>query len=222
MNKFVFTLIAMFLTTAVNAADFRYSVPLPKPAPEKYLDASVYHLLPYQTTALHLAQNVNPDPFNSRGTPVQQNNPAVQAQPVIVQSTPAIDTTPGLLSWIFTGIASLAGGAFGFNQLRQGMQKKPEVNDLLLRIIESGKAGDLVQGLAGTVPVAGTVFSALRPMIRETLTDVLERRGGTAAQSAAPTAVEQGLETWKAQLLQEVGNIVQNRIEAALAKRVVS
>lgn len=227
MLKLILALSITLLAGQAFGADYRYSVPLPRPAPVKHLDATVPHLASYQVAALHIAQAVNPDPFNARGQSTSREPAQASTSQPIVVPAPVIDTTPGLLSWILTGIGALAGGSFGFNQLKQSMTKKPEVNDLLLRIIESGKAGDLVQGVAGTVPFAGTAFSVLRPMIKEVLTDVLEQRGvaprqtgGTAPSPSAPTY--DALEQWKADLLQQVGNIVQNRIEAALAKRTVS
>lgn len=223
MKKLILALSITLLASQAFGADFRYSVPVPRPAPEKYADPSVPHIVPYQVAAVHLAQT-NPDPFNTRGTAQVTQPPAQPGQPVVVQAAPAIDTQPGLLSWILTGVASLAGGAFGWNQLRQSTSRaKPEVNDLLLRVLESGKAGDLVQGLAGTVPFAGTAFSVLRPMIKDVLTEVLERKGAQAPIPSAPvrqtTPADLGLEQWKAELLGQIGNIVQQRIEAALAKR---
>ena len=221
MKKLIFTLIAIFLTTTVNAADFRYNVPLPTPAPIKYLDATVPYI---ETAALHLAQNVNPDPFNSRGTPTQQSNPAVSGQPVVVQSTPVIDTTPGLLSWVLTAIGGTGVGGILLNLFRKPAQNQNlenTIEQVLGKLLNSNEVRGLARTGLGFVPGVGGFANQIEEVANRAAKAALNAKFGTDA-IVTTTPVDQDLDAWKNKLLQEVGNIVQNRIEAALAKRTTS
>lgn len=214
--------ISLFSIQAL-AADYRYVVPMPRPAPEKVADPAVPHIVPYQVAALHLAQT-NPDPFNTKGVPQTTQVQAQPGQPVIVQAQPAAQSD--LRDWLQTGLMGVIAAIFaklGFAKpapvpVPAATGAPPTMTDLsdaferaLLKVVQSGVPGTAIQGGLGLIPGVGPIAAQLEPMIRKITIDALNQKLGLDPQT--------GISQPGGSFLDLVGNVVENRIKAALDRR---
>lgn len=229
MKKLILALSITLLASQAFGADYRYVVPMPRPAPEKLADPAVPHLASYQTAALHLSQT-NPDPFNTKGVPQATQVQAQPGQPVIVQAQPAAQSD--LRDWLQTGLMGIIAAIFaklGFAKpasvpatpVPATAGAPPTMTDLsdaferaLLKVVQSGVPGTAIQGGLGLIPGVGPIAAQLEPMVRKITIDALNQKLGIDPT----TQPAQG----GGNLLDLVGNVVENRIKAALDKRGAS
>lgn len=235
MKRLILALSITLLATQAIGADLRWNVPLPRPAPEKMLDPAVPHAELTRVAALHVAQT-NPDPFRTQTVPVQQSSPPAPGQPVIVATpAPVIDTTPGLLSWVLTAIGGTGVGGLLLNIFRKpkgvdpgAIVQNPDFQNVLDQAVSRALNSDPLRGavrsglslIPGVGPFANTIEEVAN---RAAKMAVAQARGVDPVFAPNPPnqsgAAEFNLEAWKTQLLQDVGNVVQTRIEAALKAR---
>lgn len=237
MKRLILALSITLLASQAIGADYRYVVPVPKPAPAK--QAAVPYLAGTQMAALHTAQ-FNPDPFKTQPQVVQaqpqQPINVPSNQPVVVQTAPAIDTQPGLLSWVLTSILGVGTGGILANLFRKPkvaqvdpghLIQSPEFQDTLERVLGKLVNSDPLRGAVrtgiGFIPGVGGFASTIEDVANRAAKAALAAKFGDPGPQV-PTSTgagtgDLGLDSWKAQLLDQVGSIVQQRIEAALAKR---
>jgi len=219
------------------------SVPLPRPSP---LRSALAYVVPYT----ELAQvAVNPDPFKVNPpvvvpTPPPVVTPVVTPAPVVVTTQPT--TFQGeILQWIWAALGALITGLLGkiafkppalpgavsaptAPAIAAAVVDQPGFRDnierALLKAVESGIPGRIVQTGLGTIPVVGGLAGNLEPLIRKIVLDTLRKRVGGGEVDLTPEIDEVEREdlglTSLGGLPQDILHKIEGRILARVEERI--